>query len=334
MNKVNFSKIKIFLVMLFVLGVINTPNISSAEMQIEMQESEINVSITPNNPQPYDTVTISINSYASDLNKAIITWQTGAKTVLSGIGKTTYSFKAGGPNTSSSFNINITPVGSMQTIAKTITIVPSEIEIMWESVDGYTPPFYKGKALPVTGGLIRAVAMPNTNTIKSGSGSITYTWKNSGNTILDASGYNKNSYVFKNDMFDDKNEITVTASSVAGNYTAQKTLNIPTYQPKIIFYKKSPTEGTLYNNALSKQTTMSEDEMTLVAEPYFISLKGHEKYFTYKWQINGSTIPTPSKNTELTIRPTSRGGYATINISIENISELFQKVTSQLKLIL
>jgi len=332
MYKVNFTKIKIFLFGFFVLGIINIPYISSAEMQIEVQEGEISVETIPNNPQPYQDVTITISSYATDLNKAIITWQSESRTVLSGIGETSYSFKALGPNTTTFFDINITPVGAMSTISKRVVIAPSEIEIMWESVDGYTPPFYKGKSLPISGGLIRAVAIPNTNTIKSGSGSITYNWKNADSAVPDASGYNKNAYVFKNSMFDDVNEITVTASSVAGNYGAENTIKIPVYKPKIVFYKKSPTEGVLYNNALNKEAIMSEDEMTIVAEPYFLSLKGHEGKFTYSWQINGERITTPSKKTELTIRPTSRGGYATIDVVIENLNELFQKASNQLKL--
>lgn len=327
-----FIKIKIFLLGFFILGIINIPYVSYAEMQIEIQEGEISVETIPNNPQPYQDVTINISSYATDLNKAIITWQGESGTVLSGIGRTSYSFKALGPNTITTFDINITPVGAMSTINKRVVIAPSEIEIMWESVDGYTPPFYKGKSLPISGGLIRAVAIPNTNTIKSGKGSITYTWKNIDNTILDASGYNKNSYVFKNSMFDNKNKITVIASSVTGNYGAESTIEIPVYEPKIVFYKKSPTEGVLYNNALNKEATMTEDEMTIVAEPYFISLKDNENNFTYNWQINGESIATPSKKTELTVRPESRGGYATISVVIENLNELFQKVSNQLKL--
>ena len=326
------TKIKTFLFGLFILGIINIPYLSSAETQIQVQEGDISVETSPNNPQPYQDVTINISSYATDLNKAIITWQSESGTVLSGIGKTSYSFKALGPNTTTIFNINITPVGAMSTISKTIVITPSEIEIMWESADGYTPPFYKGKSLPISGGLIRAVAIPNTNTIKSGNGSITYTWSNADSTVLDASGYNKNSYVFKNSMFDTKNVISVIAQSVSGNYGAENTINIPVYQPKIVFYKKSPTEGILYNNALNPEAIMTEDEMTVVAEPYFLSIKGHEDNFTYSWKINGVGIDTPSKKTELTVRPTSRGGYATINVLIANVSELFQTVSGQLKL--
>ncbi len=331
MDKVKSKIIRLFLISFLILGTIY-PFISFAESQISIQEGEINVETSPNNPGPYQDVTVSLSSYATDLNKAIITWQTKAGVVLSGIGKTFYTFKTEGTETINVININIQPSGSVNTITKRISIIPTEIEIMWESVNGYTPPFYKGKALPVSGGLIKAVAIPNTKTIASGSGSITYTWKNNGETNLDASGYNKNSYIFKNSLFEEQSEITVISSSVAGNFGAEKTIKIPMYSPKLIFYKKSPTEGALYNVALDKENIMTEEEMTIVAEPYFTSFSGKENNFIFNWKINGENIQTPSKKNELTVRPTSRGGFATINLAVENTKEMFQKISNSLRL--
>jgi len=334
MYKVKLTKTKIFLLGVFILGIVNIPYISFAESQIEVQDEEISVETSPNNPEPYKEVTVTISSYATDLSKAIINWQGSKGTVLSGIGKTSYTFTVGGPDTTSYLTVEITPVGSMNTITKDIVITPSEIEVMWESVNGYVPPFYRGKSLPVSGGFIKAVAIPNTSTIKSGSGSLTYTWKNSGETVTDASGYNKNYYKFKNSMFDKVNEVTVVASSISGNYAAEKTIEIPIYEPKIIFYKKSPIEGIFYNIALNKEAVISEteNEMTVVAEPYFFSLNDKIKDLSYNWKINGSMITTPSKKSELTIRPEARGGYATIEVTIENLNEIFQKVSKELKL--
>lgn len=328
------KKFLYFILIVCILNILSMPSFSSAEMQINTQEDEIIVTVSPKNPQPYEDVSISISSYATDLSKAVISWQMDSKIVLSGIGKTDYSFKALGPNTTTNFNITIRPVGSVSTITKNISISPSEVELLWESIDGYVPPFYKGKAFPSRGGIIKAVAIPNTDTIKSGGGNISYSWKNNDNAVTDASGYNKNSFVFSNDLFDTENKITVIASSVSENYNAESTITITSISPKVIFYKKSPTEGTLYNNALTSDTIFQGDEMTMVAVPYFLAIKGNENGFSYSWNINGDPIDTPSKKTELTIRPTSRGGYADISIVFESITKLFQKVTGQLKLTL
>lgn len=316
------------------ISILCISSFSFAEMQIQTQEEEIIVDMSPKNPQPYEDVTINLTSYATDLNKSIITWQMDSRVVLTGIGKTSYSFKAQGPNSKTSVVVLVQPVGSTNTITKKISISPSEVELLWESVDGYAPPFYKGKTLFSRGGLVKAVAIPNTNTIKSNNGSMSYTWSNNDSVVVDASGYNKDSYTFTNDIFDSENNVTVTASSVNGDYNAEKTINIPAYDPEVIFYKKSPTEGILYNKALDENSSTTENEITLVAEPYFLATKGNEDGFTYSWTINGNLIKTPVKKTELTIRPSSRGGYANIDIIFENADKLFQKVEGQLKLTL
>ena len=326
---------KKLLYFIFIICIFFLPNLSKADdTQVDIQGSDINVETIPSNPQPYQDVTINLSSYATDLNRAIITWQEQSGASVSGIGKTSYSFTAGGPNTTDSFVITITPVGSTNSITKNVKINPSEIEILWESVDGYAPPFYKGKILPTIGSSIKTVAIPNTNTIKAGIGSFSYTWKNDDNVVQDASGYNKNSYIFKTSIFDNTNKIEVLASSVDGNYSADQIINIPDYDPKIIFYKKSPTEGILYNNALDEKSLFPEDEISIVAEPYFLALNNNDSVFDYTWSVNNNPIETPAKKTEITIRPTERNGYAILGLVIEDSKELFQKVTGQLKMTL
>ncbi len=323
------EKIKFLLLGLLVLGILYIPQFSHAESQIEVQESDINIETNPANPEPYQSVTISISSYATDLNTAIINWTSDGQTVLSGIGKTEYSFTLKGPDITNTINISIKPIGSVTSIDKVVSITPQNIEIMWESVDGYVPPFYKGKSLPTAGGLIKAVAIPSTNTIKSGTGGFSYTWKNNDNVLPENSGYNKNTYIFKNDIYDTKNQVSVAASSLNRDYVAEKTISIPTYKPKLIFYQKSPTEGTLYNSALVDNFFMAGDEMTVVGEPYFFIAGGRN---SYAWEINGNPISTPPTKTELTVRPNSKGGYATIGLVIENLDELYQKVSNLIKI--
>jgi len=330
---VKLVKIKVFFTIILALGIIITPYFSFAENEIQLQENEISVTLSPENPGPYQDVTVTLSSYATDLNKATIIWLIGGNTVASGIGKTTYTTKTGNVDSSLLITVNISSSDASGVITKKIAIYPSEIEIMWESDDGYTPPFYKGKSLPVKGSHIKVVAIPNTRTIQSGNGSIVYTWKNNDSTVESASGYNKNSYAFKNSMFDDtSSSVTVTASSVDGRYSAQQTVNVPISDSRLIFYEKSPTEGILYNNALTNGFTMTEDEMTIVAEPYFMTTNDDSDSFSYTWKINGDSIDTPTKENELTIRPTSHGGYATIGLTIENLSELFQKISNNLRI--
>lgn len=324
---------ELLFILFFLIGILNIKDFSYAELQVGVQNEDIIVNVSPRNPEPYQNTTITITSYSTDLNKASITWQKGKELLLSGTGRTSYSFKTTGPNTTMVFDITIKPAGSISMINKRVSISPSEIELLWEPVNSYTPPFYKGKALPTKGSSIKAVAIPNTNTIKSNLGSISYTWKNNNEVVEDSSGYNKNYYLFKDDIYSgDGNNITVVASSVENNYTAEKSINIPIYSSRVLFYKKSPTEGVLYNNNIKNNYIMSEDEMTVVAEPYYLDIKNKWNAFSYDWKINGSAIQTPLSKTELTIRPSSRGGYATINVAFDNANDLFQKIIGVLKI--
>jgi len=324
---------KLLLSIIILLIIISLPKLSRAVGEFGLQDYDLQISTIPGNPEPYQDVTVKLESYATDLNKAKIEWQSGSTIVLSGIGRTSYSFKTLGPNTTTIIKAIITPSDSKTQITKQIAISPTDIELLWEGVDSYTPPFYKGKSFPSAESQIRVVAIPNNSSIKSNK-TLVYTWKNNGKTVQNMSGYGKDSYVFKNNELNSSEVITVTISSVDGSYNATKAVTVPITKPKIIFYKKSPTEGILYNNALENEAYMEEDEMTVVAAPYFLGIQGNESNYTYNWQINRKDIETPSKVTELTIRPSSRGGYATINVTMENVNTLFQSVTGQLKLTL
>ncbi|ETB64085.1 TPA: hypothetical protein DIC38_00800 [Candidatus Nomurabacteria bacterium] len=326
-------KTKIFLLISIIVGVFTISNFSNAEQEIMVLESDINVETIPENPEPYQDITIILKSYATDLNKAKIEWLMGSSVVLSGIGKTKYSFTAPGPNETTTFSVSITPQNSISNILKKISINPSEIELIWEAVDSYTPPFYKGKSFASREGKIKVVAIPNTNTIKSGKGSVSYTWKygEGENTDQNASGYGKDYFIIKNKALNTKEYVKIIASSVDGKYNATKKIEIPLVNSKILFYKKSPTEGVLYSEAIKDDSYLEEDEITLVAEPYFFSIE-NPKSIVYNWKVNNKSIDTPSKKTEVTLRPASRGGYATIGLTMEDMSALFQKVTSSIKI--
>ncbi len=319
-----------FIALLIITTLCFKQGVSFAEIQI--QASDIDVKTMPENPSPFDDVTITLSSYAMDINSADIEWLENGKTILEGIGKTSYAFKAGSANSIDSFTVKITPGNSIKTITKQISINPSEIDMLWEAVDAYTPPFYKGKALPSQEGVIKVTAVPNTSTLKGVSTkNMVYVWKVNHNVVSNASGYGKNTYIFKNDYLNNTEYVSVQASSPNGNFSSANSTDINIVSPNIIFYQKSVDAGIMYENALNDQSTLAGDEMTLVAEPYFLTMKNNDQ-LNYNWKINSDSISTPKNPRELTVRPESHGGYATISLSIENLNKLFQSVAQTLKL--
>lgn len=310
-----------------IVAVFSTPHNTNAEIKI--LESDINVEIVPENPRPYSDVTIKLSSYATDINSASIDWIVNNEKVLGGIGRATYSFKTNGPNSPTIIKVNIVPQGGVQ-ISKQVLIQPSEIEMLWQAVNSYTPPFYKGKALPISEGQIRVVAFPNTiNVAKADKKNMVYAWNLNDESMQNDSGYGKDSFVFQNSILLNKEKIKLSVSSVDSSYNATGSLEVGVASPKLIFYRKSPINGTLYNTAIDGSTTMYEDEMTIVAEPYFLNRNSGD--LQYSWKINNDSIDAPSKETELTIRPSSRGGYATIDLSVESATKLFQSIKNNMR---
>lgn len=305
------------------------PNFSYALDEINVWENDIYVETIPENPEPYKEVTIKITSFATDLNKAMIEWKSGSKILISGYGETKYSFSVSGPNTSTVVDISVTPEGSYQKINKRVIISPTEVDMLWESVDGYTPPFYKGKALATSESNIKVVALPVVKTSINKS-NIVYNWEQDNSAKQEKSGYNQNYFIFSNNSMNNKENISISVSSVQGDYFATDSIEVPISSPKILFYKKSPTEGVLYNKALENDSFFSENQFTIVAEPYFLAIKEKEPLFKYSWKVNNAVAPTEGR--EITLQPTAKGGYATISVIMENFNTLFQKASGQLRI--
>jgi hypothetical protein len=309
---------------------ITVPFISSAESGLT--ERDVNIELNPAIPVPHKNVTATLTSYTTDLNKALIEWKDASNNVLlSGTGEKSYTVNAGEPNSDINIQVHITPFGDSNPIVKQLFIHPADVDILWQIDDAYTPPFYKGKALPTSESIIRAVAMPNAGASSTKS-NIVYIWKLEHNTISKSSGYGKDSFIFKNSYLRDVEHIEVNASSVNSSYSATNNVTIPIGSANILFYLKNSDGVVEYNKAITANTTISSDESTIVAEPYFFPIKSGAGNLVYSWKINGESINTPRNPLSLTIRPASTGGYATISLSIENVAKLFQNVSANLRI--
>ena len=121
--------------------------------------SRINIRSSPEIPGAYTEATINLSTVSYDLSRANIQWIVNNKEVESGFGKSFVSIKTGGAGVETVVSAIIT-FGSTST-TKRLIIRPSEVKLLWQAIDSYIPPFYKGKALPSSEGLLKFVAIPN-----------------------------------------------------------------------------------------------------------------------------------------------------------------------------
>jgi hypothetical protein len=303
----------------------------SAAVSAQVRDTDISTTVNPEMPGPIQNVDISITSFATDLDKAQIVWVLNGQIVLSGVGKKSFSFKTGESGSPSTIDIGINIVG-LPAISKRIIIQPGEVDMLWEATDSYVPPFYRGKALPSQEGEIKVVAMPN---IKTPSGEklkdndFSYNWSRNFNADPGLSGYAKRSYLFKNDYLEAEENISVSVSSVLGNYSAEGKVLITPGAPKIDFYERDPALGIKYGSSLMNGFNLGTRPLLITAVPYFFSSKNiDDPDFKYSWSINGQAVETTGKNHELAIKSDKTGGASDIGLSIESLSKIFQKATA------
>jgi hypothetical protein len=316
--------IPFFLVFLFGFLNINQAKAASA--------SSISVSVNPENPEPYEDVDIGLSSYANNLDTVSITWSINGKIVLSGIGKKYFSTTAGSADSETNVIVKISlPDGDVEL---RILIKPSSMVLLWEADDSYVPPFYKGKALPTGESSIKVVAMPEikNNGVLINPKNMSYSWKRDYSNDQESSGYGKNFYIYTNDYLEANSTIGVSALTLDQKYTTQGSVNVSSYEPKIIFYPKNTKLGTLWENALNDNHKINGNEV-IEASPYFISPKNIiNPTLIWNWYINDEPISTQNFMGNILPLKTNAGvsGTAKIKLQIDNRYKIFQNTNKQI----
>lgn len=297
-----------------------------------IRSSDISVNLTPENPGPFQDVTISLQSYVVDLNKTPINWFIDGKASPSGTGNKSLRITTGATGSTTSVVVEIV-VNGTDTIKKNIVIQPAEIDLLWQAIDSYVPPFYKGKALPSSESRIRIVALPQ---VKIGgknykTNDFTYSWSRNYAVSLPDSGFAKNTFVYKNSYLNDSDTVSVVAEAVGSSASARSEITLKPGSPKILFYENNPLYGTRYQASLGNIFNMGTSETAIDAEPYFFSVKNpNDKDLELKWVVNNQGIGDRTPKNILPVRKNGTGGSSKIDISIQSYSKLFQTAKNAL----
>lgn len=321
---------------LFVLGLIFLPVSVSAQLANKVTDEDIILKITPEIPGAFERVTVTLDSYITDLDRAYISWQKDGKQDLIGYGKKQLSFTTGNIGESITITANI-QVTSGEAIVRRVVVNPAEIGLLWEGANTYVPPFYRGRALPTSESAVRIVAIPQ---IRQGgkllaADNYVFTWKRNGTVIQNASGFGKNEFVFQQDYLNPQETVEVIGQSNVTGSVAQSKLAVKTFSPQILFYEKNPLTGIRFQEAIRSGFTITGGEKTLIAIPYFISPKNiFSSELKYEWKINGLTVQTPDTKNVITVRSGAKKGVASVDLLITSLSKLFLETRSVVQLML
>lgn len=295
--------------------------------------NDVFIELSPENPGPYQEITLRTTSDYIDLNRYNASWYVDGRRVATGIGQRTATIKTRGYGQRTNVIILIQLPDTL--IKKTFTIEPQDMTIMWEAIDSYVPPFYEGKKLLAREGTIKTVAIPNFKTsngrpFKPEEG--VYRWSRNGNVISTATGYGKASFTFKNNKIRANEIVTVTASDLAGNYETTQSMTVPTFNPKILFYEKNPRTGLVSPFSITNLSLVG-NQTVIQAEPFFFSLVNKNlNGLQFNWAMNNTPINLADTNNKQLITLENPGGKGTalLTLGISNPISIFQSAASRL----
>lgn len=288
-------------------------------------DNEISVVFEPKNPKPYSQVKISLISYAYDLNTLLITWESGGKIISKGFGNKTIKVSTQGSGSSSEIKVTVsTPEGDL---ASLFYVKPSNVDLIYESLESYTPIFYEGKALPGEGSSIKVFAIPSFS-----SKNISYLWYVNDEYIESASGNNKNTLVTKLDYLRDSTTIKVKVRDESGN-ESDNSIDIYPHSPMPLFYFEDDILGTVRSRAIENRLEATTD-FNLILSPYFLSTKGQPAGFdSYTWTLGGRSL-FPEDNLRISFQPKKDSyGENTLSVLISNTKRRLQTAEINLNMV-
>lgn len=288
-------------------------------------EQYLSIKANPASPKPNETITVEVQSNSTDLSRSTITWTLNNRTVLSGVGEKSFSFKNGNSGQTTDLTISITtPEGD--TVAKNQSWTPVGVNLLWEA-NTYTPPFYKGKPLMSPQADVRVIAIPDSSINTLTAGNYVYNWKKDGYVLADFSGYGKNTFNFIGPKPYALLNVGVEVSGFNGVAKSETSLNIPQTTPFVLFYENNPLMGILYNKALGSNVVITRKEFSVSAEPYFFSPERSENiYEGYEWSLNNRGIENSSHL--ITLRNNQNtSGVSKLALSVRGIAKTFQNAS-------
>lgn len=279
---------------------------------------DLSITASPSNPTPGKAVTFTIESYITDINQASIVWKYNDKVIDGGIGKKSITVNA--PSAGSVALVTATASGAgFSSTTTSFTMRPGSIDLVWEAVDVYIPPFYKGKALASINSMLRVVAIPSASAPKQ----INYTWSRDNTVLGSFSGIGKSSLLFRNSELNTVESIGVTGQSANFNGTVSTT--IPFTSPTVVVYQKE--DGFInYARGFSNLFSTTEPGVILRIEPFFFSVPTASllKSLVFTVMQNQVTITNPTTANELYLAAPVSGGTSTVQITVETIAETLQ----------
>lgn len=288
---------------------------------------------SPEYPKAYEDVSLTIRTFSFDVDLAFITWKVDSRVFASGVG--VKSIKVNTKSTGT-----VTPIEARAVLPNgdSVTLVfnlsAQSVDLVWEALESYTPPFYEGLSLPGEGALVKVVAFPSF--VENGVGippnNVAYAWTVNDQRMPAASGLGKQTLTTRLDYLSDSTIIKVLARTPGGS-VAESSITILPNEIDPLFYLYDPILGVNYAHAITKRFEMTK-EASLKLEPYYLSrVAGQDTGESYFWTIDGVAVTTQTP-TLISLRPKEKSyGVKNLAVAIENTKRRLQQAAASLEIV-
>ncbi len=325
------KQVVLFLAIIILFG---TNHAGAQFFDTVLNESDIELQMTPTDPDPRTQVLLRLRSDTIDLNRYEISWFSNGKVVKKGVGERTITITV--PDYGKTLDVQVVVDLPDQSIRKTLRLAPEDTTLLWEAVDAYVPVFYRGKKLPAKESIIRAVAIPNF----SGTGATyispkkdVYIWKRNDQVITAASGFGKDSFLIKHNKLRATEFVQVTASNGDHSKESSQVITVTPGDPRIILYDQNTSSG-MAHAAQNNRISTDNETMTLVAEPYFFSRSNNGSFgnLSFQWTLNNKPLADKTGRSLLVQHP-NENGAAIFGITVGNSLSRLQSLSKRFDII-
>jgi len=299
-------------------------------------KDQIYANVSPENPGPNQSVTISIEAYSFDINNAQFTWKINGSVVNTSIGSKSVTFNTGAVGKKTTVEVVVDPK-DRPTISKTFSFTPGEADILWQA-EVYSHPFYKGKNLYTPESNVTFVAMPqNQNGVIEPTKTI-FKWSINGTKYADKSGIARNTYTYQGPIIIKPVTVEVetyapTAGAGDEKQVSVSDITIEPFAPNIRLYEDSPSLGILFNRALRGTFRLTQPEVKIAAYPFFQSITGKNGEVEYDWIVDDTPVEIPANQNVITLlRKNIDSGTSFIGVQSRLPKAILQTVDTNISL--
>ncbi len=281
----------------------------------------LEVTVVPEIPRPYETITVTPSSSLIDLTAATIVVSVNGKTVVTG-GVQRVPITLSGPGELSTIVVKATVGGKSYT--KAITLRPADVALVVEPA-ATVHPLYQGAPLTAAEGRVRIIALPDLRTsagTRLSARSLIYTWKWGDQILAEQSGIGRSLLDVKAPVRYRDAQISVTVTNAEQSLIAEASTVISPVDPIIRIYPTDPLSGPNFDHALSGTFGMTAEEQAFRGVAYFFGAAP-----SLAWAVNSQAA---SGERDVTVRTTGTGA-GTANLSLTAmLADTRQSITVRL----